>query len=159
MILLTYWAGMRVGEVASLKVSDVMNIDGSLKKEIRLSANQTKGSKGRVVLLPSRLLDELGIYLNQEKYKTREDSLFRSQKGNKGFSPDSLTHIFKKLYIRAGLENGSSHSGRRTFITSLASKGVSARVLQELAGHKHLSTTQRYIDINDEMMRRAIELI
>jgi integrase/recombinase XerD len=65
----------------------------------------------------------------------------------------------KHFYKKAGIDNGSSHSGRRTFITTLARKGVGARVLQSLAGHQHLSTTQRYIDINDEMRMEAAELI
>lgn len=159
MVLLTYWSGMRVGEVAALKLEDVANPDGSIKAEIYLSADQTKGSKGRIVMVPKRLIEELESYIAQERFKTRQEPLFRSQKGFKAFSADSLTHLFKKFYIRSGLENGSSHSGRRTFITNLASKGVSARVLQELAGHKHLSTTQRYIDVNDDMKRKAIELI
>lgn len=148
-----------MGEVALLRVEDVTNPDGSIKAEIYLSADQTKGSKGRIVMIPGRLIEEIGGYVAQEKYRSRKDPLFRSQKGWKGFTPDSLTHLFKKFYIRSGLENGSSHSGRRTFITNLASRGVSARVLQELAGHKHLSTTQRYIDVNDDMKRKAIELI
>ena len=159
MVLLTYWAGMRVGEVAALRLEDVTNPDGSVKAEIYLSADQTKGAKGRIVMIPTRLIEELSSYIAQERFKTRQDPLFRSQKGLKGFSADSLTHLFKKFYIRSGLENGSSHSGRRTFITNLASKGVSARVLQELAGHKNLSTTQRYIDVNDDMKRKALELI
>jgi integrase/recombinase XerD len=53
---------------------------------------------------------------------------------------------------------GSSHSSRRSFITKLAHSGVSAKVIMTLAGHKHLSTTQRYIDVNDEMLRQAVEL-
>jgi integrase/recombinase XerD len=44
-------------------------------------------------------------------------------------------------------------------MTNLASKGVGARVLMQLAGHKHLSTTQRYIEVNDEMLRRAVDLL
>ena len=58
----------------------------------------------------------------------------------------------------ATFTGATSHSGRRSFITKLASKGISARVLQELAGHKHLGTTQRYIDVNDDMLRKAVEL-
>ncbi|MEF2554457.1 tyrosine-type recombinase/integrase [Aurantimonas sp. A2-1-M11] len=53
----------------------------------------------------------------------------------------------------------TSHSGRRWFITRLAHSGVSAKVIMTLAGHKNLGTTQRYIDVNDEMMRAAVELL
>ncbi|MDP4300215.1 tyrosine-type recombinase/integrase, partial [Leptothrix discophora] len=55
-------------------------------------------------------------------------------------------------------EGATSHSGRRTFITNLAAQGVSVRVLAALAGHRSIQTTQRYIDVNDNMLRRAVEL-
>ena len=55
--------------------------------------------------------------------------------------------------------DSSSHTRCRSIITKLASKGVSAKVLMELAGHKHLSTTQRYIEVNDQMLKEAVELI
>ena len=44
-------------------------------------------------------------------------------------------------------------------MTELAPKGVSVRVLAEMAGHASIQTTQRYIDVNDDMMRKACELI
>ena len=49
--------------------------------------------------------------------------------------------------------------GRRSFITDLAAKGISVRVLAALAGHQSIATTQRYIDVNDEMLRNAVELV
>jgi integrase/recombinase XerD len=63
------------------------------------------------------------------------------------------------MYREAGLIGASSHSGRRTFITTLANKGVGVRVLMALAGHRNMSTTQRYIDLNDEMMKVAVNLL
>ena len=48
MIYMTHWAGLRVGEVASLKLKDIANRDGSIKSEIRLSSAQTKGHQSRV---------------------------------------------------------------------------------------------------------------
>jgi integrase/recombinase XerD len=41
----------------------------------------------------------------------------------------------------------------------LAAKGVGVRVLASLAGHRSIQTTQAYIDVNDDMKRRAVELI
>jgi type I restriction enzyme M protein len=41
----------------------------------------------------------------------------------------------------------------------LASKGVGAHVLAELSGHRNIATTQRYIDVNDYMLRNAVELV
>ena len=84
--------------------------------------------------------------------------LFYTQKRT-GFSANTLTQYFHKLYKDAGIDGASSHSGRRTFITNLANKGINVRLLAQLAGHKHISTTQRYIDCNDGMLRAAVELI
>ncbi|WP_083906761.1 tyrosine-type recombinase/integrase [Octadecabacter arcticus] len=55
--------------------------------------------------------------------------------------------------------SSSSHSGRRQFVTELADKGVNARVVQALARHKHLNTTMRYIDLNENKLRAAVELV
>ena len=63
------------------------------------------------------------------------------------------------FYQRAGIDGASSHSGRRTFITTLADKGVGVRVLMALAGHRNMSTTQRYIDLNEAMMKVAVNLL
>lgn len=159
MVLLTFLAGMRVGEVAHLLLGDVIDPNGDVKPEVYLASSQTKGARGRIVMISKRLQDEIHSYTRTLTAMTSDDRLFWSQRCKRGFTVDSLTQLFKSFYIKAGLVNGSSHSGRRSFITNLAAKGVSARVLQELAGHRHLSTTQRYIDVNDEMKRNAIELI
>jgi site-specific recombinase XerD len=50
-------------------------------------------------------------------------------------------------------------NGRRTYITRLANKGVGVRLLAALAGHSHISTTQRYIDVNSEQLSEAVELL
>lgn len=64
-----------------------------------------------------------------------------------------------KLYKDAGFDGATSHSGRRWFITKLAHSCVSAKVIMTLAGHWNLTTTQRYIDVRDDMMRSAVELL
>jgi integrase/recombinase XerD len=63
------------------------------------------------------------------------------------------------MYKNAGVKGASSHSGRKTFLTSLASKGVSVFVLAALAGHKSITTTQRYVSVNDDVKRSAVELV
>ena len=66
---------------------------------------------------------------------------------------------FHKIYKDARMTGATSHSGRRTFITKLADKGVGVRVLMALAGHKSIATTQRYIELNPTVMKAAVELI
>ena len=157
MLLLTHLAGMRVGEVAALRVGDVLDTEGNVRGELRLQAHQTKGNAGRVVFINERLQKELSAYARTLRARTATSPFFMTQKRT-GFSANTLTQHFIVLYKRAGLEGATSHSGRRTFITNLAAQGVSVRVLAALAGHRSIQTTQRYIDVNDNMLRNAVEL-
>jgi integrase/recombinase XerD len=160
MVMMTFLSGMRVGEVASLRYCDVVDSSGNILKEIRLTAEQTKGNQARVVFVNERLRKELGSYVKSYRPTDTTRKLFYSQKEESdGFSANTLTQFFHYLYQRSGVSGASSHSGRRTFITTLANKGISVRVLASLAGHKNISTTQCYIDVNDEMKREAVELV
>ena len=160
MLLMTHYAGMRVGEVASLRYVDVADTDGQLRDEIRLDAAQTKGRHGRVVFVNAKLKRELQAYLRSHPQTKPDHKLFYTQKrAGAGFSANTLTQHFHYIYKQTGIAGASSHSGRRTFITNLASKGISVRVLMSLAGHRHIGTTQAYIDVNDDMKRRAVEMV
>ena len=160
MMLLTHWAGLRIGEVACLRWSDVTTTDGEIKDEIRLLPDMTKGRHARTVFVSAKLKAELQAYAAQAKCVDRNYPFFASQKSIRaGFSANSLSQTFALLYAGAGLEGASSHSGRRTYITRLANNGVGVRVLAALAGHSHISTTQRYIDVNSDQMRSAVELL
>jgi len=160
MIMLMYYAGLRVGEAASLRVKDVVDADGHVLAEFHLRADQTKGRHARTVFVSERLRKELTAYLSATPNLRPKDKLFYSQKGDSdGFTANTMTQHFHYLYKRAGIVGASSHSTRRTFITNLAAQGISVRVLASLAGHRSIATTQRYIDVNDEMKRRAVELI
>ena len=160
MLLATHLAGMRVGEVASLRYGDVVNDTGEVRDQINLIPEQTKGRHARAVFVNAKFRRELETYLVSHPMHSSTDRLFYTQKrGRAGFTPNTLAQYFHYLYKRAGIQGGSSHSGRRTFITNLAAKGVSVRVLMSLAGHRHIGTTQAYIDVNDDMKRRAVEMV
>jgi integrase/recombinase XerD len=158
MLLMTHWSGMRVGEVASLLIEDVLNTDGSVKHEIRLDAKQTKGNHARTVFVNDRLRKEMASYLKTKVTSDPSKPLFMTQKRS-AFSANTLCQTLNGLYRHVGLDGATSHSGRRSFITALASKGIGVRVLASLAGHKSIATTQAYIDVNDEMKRAAVELV
>ena len=66
---------MRVGEIAALKISDVRNDDGTIKSEIRLTAEPTKGRYGRVVFVNDKLKAELASYLRYRKMKDSNEPL------------------------------------------------------------------------------------
>ena len=158
MFLTGLWSGMRVGEIASLSVGDIRNTDGKVKAEIRLSAAQTKGRQPRTVFLPQKLRDELQTYLDLRGPVPATNPLFITA-GRKRFSANVMAQHFHYLFKHAGIAGASSHSMRRSFITLLASRGIGVRVLAELAGHRSIAVTQKYIDVNDDMKRNAVELV
>lgn len=160
LVLVSFLSGMRVGEIASLRYSDVVSADGTIKNEIHLSAEQTKGNEGRTVFVNDRLRKELEIYITRYKPLNTNRKFFYSQKSTSdGFTANTLTQYFHYLYKRVGIDGASSHSGRRSFATNIASKGVGIRVLQKLLGHKNIQTTSVYIYANDDMLRKAVELV
>jgi integrase/recombinase XerD len=160
MLQAMYLAGLRVGECAALRYEDVLDTEGNIRSEIRLDAEQTKGRYGRVVFVSDKLRRELQVYVKSVPPKALHDKLFYTQKKESdGFTANTLCQFFHYLFRSCGIEGATSHSPRRTFITNLAEKGVSVRVLQSLAGHRNISTTQAYIDVNDAMKRKAVELV
>jgi len=158
MILMTHWAGMRVGEVAALRLGDVVSRDGGVRSEIRLAAQQTKGRHPRVVFVSERLRREITAYVGKLDASDALLPLFATQK-REGFSANTLCGTLNAIYRQAGLDGASSHSGRRSFITALAGKGIGVRVLASLAGHRSLSSILPYIDASDDMKRQAVELV
>jgi integrase/recombinase XerD len=159
-VALSFYAGLRACEIAALRIGDVFDAQGQPKDTIYLSAAQTKGSDSCTVLVNKRLRQQLARYAAQYPKRVLQPTapLLFSAKGG-GFSAQTVVNLFQRLYRFAAIEGASSHSGRRQFVTDLADKGINARVVQALARHKNLSTTQRYIDINENKLRAAIELI
>ena len=100
----------------------------------------------------------IASYLKNKVTSDPSKPLFITQKRS-AFSANTLCQTLNGLYRYAGIDGATSHSGRRSFITALASKGIGVRVLASLAGHKSIATTQAYIDVNDEMKRAAVELV
>lgn len=162
-VMLSYLAGLRACEIAALRVGDVITelSDGSweVKTEAVLKSNQTKGNKAQTVVFSSALRKEIASYY-QEILVTTEatDFLIMSQKKS-GFSSQTIQNLFRELYEAAAISNASSHSGRRTFITTLSERGVSVRIIQALARHSSLQQTARYIDVSQDKLRAAVEVI
>jgi integrase/recombinase XerD len=157
-LLLTHAAGMRVGEVSAVRICDVLNSDNTIKDEIHLLPEQTKGKHSRIVYLNQRMQKELGNYLKTIRVKDITKPLIYSQK-QAGFSPNSLAQYFFYLYRSVGLDHCSSHSGRRSFLTGLANKGTAIHLLKSLAGHRNISTTASYLYSNPSQLKAAVELV
>ncbi|MGV0958533.1 MAG: tyrosine-type recombinase/integrase [Limnohabitans sp.] len=159
LILTSHLSGMRVGEIAALTISHVLAPNGTIRSEIRLTAEQTKGKHARTVFINQRLRDEWSAYLQTMRTDDRQRALFPSQKNpREGFSPNSLAQHFTNLYRGAEQDGCSSHTGRRSYATKISSSGIGLRVLMRLMGHRHPAVTLLYIDASDDMLRRAAEL-
>jgi len=79
---------------------------------------------------------------------------------SKSVAPQMIVNLFRGWYSEIGLSGCSSHSGRRTFITTAARKiglvGGSIHDVQKLAGHQSLQTTERYIDTSTEAQTKVV---
>ncbi|MBL6683813.1 MAG: site-specific integrase [SAR86 cluster bacterium] len=146
-------------EIANLRVNNVVNAENEVLDAIALDKTQTKGNKAQTVYVGKALKKEITVYLKKFPHllKNKEGNLIKTQKGKT--TSATIQYIFKQLYALANIPNATSHSGRRNFITELSEKGVSVRVIQELARHSSLQTTQRYIDVSVPKLKGAVDLI
>ena len=157
-LLLSLYTGLRAKEIAALRNSDVYEHSGAVRTQFTLTAAQTKGARTRTVFVNKPLAQQLSTYRAWRSTDDAAAALFPSQKGGH-FSANTMCQLFLNIYKQCGLIDASSHSGRRTFITRLANKGVGVRTLAALAGHSSIQTTQRYIDVNDAQLASAVELL
>jgi integrase/recombinase XerD len=160
MFIVSVTAGLRVGEIAGLKLQDVRAADGTIKSEIYLASDRVKHGHARTVFISTRLQQELAEYVAAQNWYANDQPLFHPFNARRRhFTPNTLAQHFYWMYKRAGVVSASSHSGRKTFLTSLAAQGVSVFVLASLAGHRSIATTQKYVTVNDDVKRRAVELV
>ena len=152
----SFYLGLRAKEMAGLSVKDVLFQDGEVRDEVLLTREMTKGSKLRTVFLTNhKVRAVLKEYLDERKetdqFFDMESPLFRSQK-NLRFSAQTLSMVFRKMYDSVGLMGCSSHSGRRTFATSLLNQGINIKNVQVLLGHSSITTTSIYLETNPKML-------
>ena len=158
-LLVSHLAGMRIGEISSLTIADVQDATGKVRSQVYLTPDKTKGKHARTVFINTRLQAEIADYLKTLDITNKEHALFYTQKNPKrGFTPCTMANHIKSIYLKSGAYNCSSHTGRRTFATQIAARGVSVRVLMRALGHRNLSSVMEYVDSSDSMLRNAVEL-
>ena len=138
-LMTTYSAGLRISETTHLKVSDI----DSQRMVIRV--DQGKGRKDRYVPLSETLLPVLRQYWTTVRSR---DWLFPGQDPKKPLTRSSVEMVFKKAKKNAGIKkNVTVHSLRHSFATHLMEKGVDIRTIQQLLGHRSLSSTMIYTHV------------
>lgn len=160
-ILLSFKAGLRACEIAGLRWSMLLDANGRIAPHLRIPGTIAKNGSGRNVPCHPELRPALRT-LNAARGRARDGPVVASERGGH-MTAHSIVNWFARTYAAAGLEGCSSHSGRRTFITRsarmIAKAGGSLRDIQELVGHRDLSTTQRYIEGDRDAQRKLIRLI
>jgi integrase/recombinase XerD len=140
-----YSCGLRISELVNLKLSDINSTAMTIKVEM------AKGNNDRYVMLSVKLLELLREYFNEFKPKKY---LFEGQYGGM-YSARSIQEVFNRAVKSAGISKKVTvHTLRHSFASHLLDNGTDIRFIQELLGHKHLSTTQIYTHINPVSVRK-----
>lgn len=146
---LTVYAGLRVGEVLNIHISDLVEPNGQVSEYVTVRPKVGKGGKGRDIPMHPKIAHVIRKFQQQHP---EMDYIAFSQRWHtpKRQSLTALTNQLWWMYKKAGLQGYSSHSGRRTFITNLAKLaariGYTLRDVQAAAGHARLDTTECYIE-------------
>lgn len=145
MLATMYGAGLRVSEVANLKVSDLD------RERHVIWVRGGKGHKDRQVMLADPLRDVLAAYW---RWKRPTDWLFPGRVPDRPIATNSVFRACEKAARKAGITKPiHPHSLRHAFATHLLDDGVNLLVIQALLGHAHLKTTARYLHLSDSAVR------
>lgn len=143
--------GIRVGELAALRLSD---IEISERKGT-LTVRQGKGGKFRQIPLNVDVRRALESYLDVRP-ETVDDHLFIGQRGE-GLKPQAVENVVKKYARRAGLVDVTPHTLRHSFGKGLLAAGVDLVTVAALLGHERLETTAIYTQPSARDLERAVE--
>lgn len=160
--LLSLKAGLRAKEIASITWRMVCDENNDVAHSIKLENSAAKGKGGGVIPLSSDLRVALCEWRARRLSVAMNTTVISTDRSS-STSAQVIINMFSDWYSELGFEGCSSHSGRRTFITSIARKisfvGGSMRDVQALARHSSLSMTQRYIETNSQAQRDVVQLI
>ena len=141
-LMVGYSCGMRVSEVAHLRIRDIDFERGVVY------VRQGKGRKDRMVALSQALSEQLKAYMaHYHPY----DYLFENQERTGPITDRTLQKIFNMCVKQAGINKSVTfHSLRHSFATHLLESGVDLRYIQELLGHAHSKTTEIYTHVSSK---------
>ena len=161
MILLSFKAGLRACEIAGLDWTMLLGSNHKVAGLMTIASGIAKNGRSRRVPIGPQLKAAVQDLHTDASYPVN-GPVIRSERGH-AMTAGSVVNWFSAVYAQLGLVGCSSHSGRRTFITRaarvLARTGGSLRDIQELAGHRSITTTEAYIEGNRDAQRRLMGLI
>jgi integrase/recombinase XerC len=150
-----YTAGLRVSELVGLNLSDWDEGQGVLKV-------RGKGRKERIAPVGSFAARALARWKEvrkvSEKARPAEKDAFFLNKNGKRLTTRSVGRLLEKYLQLTGLDSAATpHTLRHSFATHLLDGGADLRSVQELLGHKSLTTTQIYTHVSTRRMRETYE--
>ena len=150
-VLLMWGFGLRINEVLNLKFKDILD-----RNEIIVRG---KGGKDRVLPIIEEIKNLLLMMLESMPVSLKEeDFIFLGEKG-KRLHPTIVQKEIRNIRRLLNLpENTTPHSFRHTFATQLLENMVDLRSIQELLGHKSLSSTQKYTAVDSKRIKKIIEI-
>ena len=141
---LAYGGGLRVGEIAALRVKDIDS------KSMRIFVRAGKGGKDRYTILSNECLCTLREYWTIHRPEHPEGWLFLGVGGHGNITTAAIARAFDNRAARAGItKNVSMHSLRHGFATHLLEDGASIFQIKELLGHAGLNSTAVYLHLAD----------
>lgn len=145
-------SGLRVSEIANLKVEDLHITKGNSQIFVR----EGKGGKSHLVMIGKDLRRHIKKFLTDQH--TESPFLFKSERSLK-MTSTAIQKVFKSWAKKAGLpSNYSIHSCRHTYAVRLyKSSGNNLRLIQKQLGHSSISTTQVYADVVDSDVQEAVD--
>jgi site-specific recombinase XerD len=142
MFMLAYSAGLRVSEIARLKVTDIDS------ESMRIFVRAGKGDKDRYTLLSKTCLDMLRRYWKGFRPENPEGYLFPGLRPRKHITANAIEYAFTKAFVASGVKKHASiHSMRHSFATHLLENGAGLTDIKELLGHASLSSTTIYLHL------------
>jgi integrase/recombinase XerD len=150
-----YSCGLRVSEAITLRISDLF-LDAGFIKVIG------KGDKERLVPIGDAAIKYIGLYRNhirnhQVIKKGSEDILFLNRRGA-GLTRVMVFMILRDLAQKVGIEKSvHPHTLRHSFATHLVEGGADLRAVQEMMGHKSITTTEIYTHLDRSYLRQTLE--
>lgn len=149
---LLYASGLRVSELADLKMNDLNLQSGFVRP-------RGKGGRERIVPVGATAVKAVEAYLEKSRpLLTRgmnSDNLFISRLG-RALSRQWVWKLVRKYIGKAGIRKKvSPHTLRHSFATHILSAGADLRIVQEMLGHANISTTQVYTHVDRERLREV----
>jgi len=148
---------------SGIRVSELVNLDlSSLDLASRYLKIMGKGSKERIVPIGFPAVDRLKIYLEDGRprlaNKTDSEQAVFLNKMGKRLTTRGVRKIINKQVFKSCLNRHvNPHLVRHTYATHMLDKGADIRVVQELLGHKRLSTTQVYTHVTQEKLKKVYQ--